>query len=125
MRSLVHRLATQTTATETTAASSFDRPDVLAGAIAVTSFPAYDALGAVADDPDRAALLLTHLIRSLAGYQGRCSSSLFLEGDRCRSRARDRCSRIAASAASGSRALMAAAICWCSTPVVPVCAYGK
>ena len=49
------------------AAPAFDRPDVLAGVLAVTSFPAYDALGAVADDPDRAAPLLTHLVRSLTG----------------------------------------------------------
>ena len=62
MQRLVQRLTT-----ETTTASSFDQPDVLAAVIAVTSFPAYDALAAVADDPDRAALLLTHLIRSLTG----------------------------------------------------------
>jgi AcrR family transcriptional regulator len=62
MQRLVQRLTTQTTT-----ASSFDQPDVLAAVIAVTSFPAYDALAAVADHPDRAALLLTHLIRSLTG----------------------------------------------------------
>ena len=62
MQRLVQRLTSKTTT-----ASSFDQPDVLAGVIAVTLFPAYDALAAVADDPDRAAQLLTHLIRSLTG----------------------------------------------------------
>ena len=62
MQRLVQRLTT-----ETTTASSFDQPEVLAGVIAMTSFPAYDALAAVADNPDRAAQLLTHLIRSLTG----------------------------------------------------------
>jgi hypothetical protein len=64
MQRLVHRLTTEAA---TAASSSFDQSDVLAGVIAMTSFPAYDALGAVADDPDRAALLLNHLIRSLTG----------------------------------------------------------
>jgi AcrR family transcriptional regulator len=58
---------TQRLAVETTPELSLDEADVLAGVMAVTSFPAYDALGAVADDPDRAALLLNHLVRSLTG----------------------------------------------------------
>jgi hypothetical protein len=35
--------------------------------LTVTSFPAYDGLGAVADDPDRAARLIDHLVCSLTG----------------------------------------------------------
>jgi AcrR family transcriptional regulator len=62
MRSLVQRLTA-----ETATPSTFDEADTLAGVIAVTSFPAYDALGAVADRPDHAARLLNHLIRSLTG----------------------------------------------------------
>jgi hypothetical protein len=61
MQRLVERLAAEKPA------SPFDQPDVLAGVIAVTSFPAYDALGAIADHPDRAAALVNHLIRSLTG----------------------------------------------------------
>ena len=57
MQRLIRRLA----------AEKFDEADVLAGVIAVTSFPAYDALGIVADDPDRAARLVNHLVRSLTG----------------------------------------------------------
>ena len=56
MRRLVERLATT---------SSFSRPEVEAGAIALTSFPAYDAWGAAADDPERLAVLISHLIGSL------------------------------------------------------------
>jgi AcrR family transcriptional regulator len=48
-------------------ATPFDQQDVLAGVSAVTSFPTYDALGVLADDPDRAARLITHLVRSLTG----------------------------------------------------------
>ena len=62
MHHLVRRLAAQTTPE-----SSFDQAEVLAGVLAVTSFPAYDALGTVADDPDRATLLLNRLLRSLTG----------------------------------------------------------
>jgi AcrR family transcriptional regulator len=62
MQRLTRRLAA-----ENTAKSSFDEADVLAGVVAVTSFPAYDALGAVADDPDRAARLVDHLVRGLTG----------------------------------------------------------
>ncbi|WP_410791132.1 TetR/AcrR family transcriptional regulator [Kribbella sp. C-35] len=62
MQHLVRRL----TAAATTE-SAVDEADVLAGVIAVTSFPTYDALGAVADDPDRAAVLLNRLVRSLTG----------------------------------------------------------
>jgi AcrR family transcriptional regulator len=40
--------------------------DPLAVAVAVTSFPAYDQLGPLADDPDRAAALIGHLLMSLA-----------------------------------------------------------
>jgi hypothetical protein len=52
---------------ETAPASSFDPAEVLAAALAVTSFPMYDCLGEPADDPDRAARLIDHLVRSLVG----------------------------------------------------------
>ncbi|MEU4195435.1 helix-turn-helix domain-containing protein [Kribbella sp. NPDC026611] len=58
LRHLVRRLTTE---------PPFDQADVLAGVIAVTSFPTYDALGPLADDPARAALLVNHLVRSLTG----------------------------------------------------------
>ncbi|MER7251204.1 TetR/AcrR family transcriptional regulator [Kribbella sp. NPDC000426] len=60
LQSLVRRLAAES-------APSFDEADVVAGVTAVTSFVTYDALGPVADDPDRAAVLLNHLVRSLTG----------------------------------------------------------
>jgi AcrR family transcriptional regulator len=59
-RRLLQRLAA-----ETAPAAPFDQAEVLAGVTAVTSFPTYDALGPVADDPERAARLITHLVRSL------------------------------------------------------------
>ncbi|WP_051451024.1 TetR/AcrR family transcriptional regulator [Actinospica robiniae] len=43
------------------------RDAVLAGMRAVTSFPAYDALGGLADEPDMAARLIIHLLSSLIG----------------------------------------------------------
>ncbi|WUJ70250.1 TetR/AcrR family transcriptional regulator [Kribbella soli] len=58
LQNLVRRLAAES-------APSFDEADVLAGVTAVTSFVTYDALGPIADDPDRAAVLVTHLVRSL------------------------------------------------------------
>jgi hypothetical protein len=61
-RRLLERLADQATA-----AAPLAEPEVLAGVMAVTSFPAYDALGSVADDPERAAALIAHLVRSLTG----------------------------------------------------------
>ena len=63
MQRLVQRLTTEAA----TVPPTFEQGDVLAGVVAVTSFPAYDALGAVADHPDRAAVLLNHLVRSLTG----------------------------------------------------------
>jgi AcrR family transcriptional regulator len=45
----------------------FDRPALLAGVVGVTSFPAYDALGELADDPVAAAELIDHLVVSLTG----------------------------------------------------------
>lgn len=63
MQRLVQRLTTEAA----TVLPAFEQADVLAGVVAVTSFPAYDALGAVADHPDRAAVLLNHLVRSLTG----------------------------------------------------------
>ena len=48
-------------------APSFDLPraDVLAGTIAVTSFPTYDTLGALAENPVRAAELIHRLVVNL------------------------------------------------------------
>jgi AcrR family transcriptional regulator len=48
-----------------TAGTTFPPEDALAAALAVTSFPAYDHLGPLADDPERAARVITHLVRSL------------------------------------------------------------
>jgi AcrR family transcriptional regulator len=45
----------------------FDRPALLAGVVAVTSFPTYDALGELADDPVAAAKVIDHLVVSLTG----------------------------------------------------------
>lgn len=45
----------------------FERPAMLAGVVAVTSFPTYDALGELADDPAAAAELIEHLVISLTG----------------------------------------------------------
>ena len=47
------------------AAATFAPDDVLDTALAVTSFPTYDRLGALADDPERAARMISHLVRSL------------------------------------------------------------
>jgi AcrR family transcriptional regulator len=41
------------------------RADALAGMVAVTSFPAYDGLGAAGDDPDRAAAIVARLVTAL------------------------------------------------------------
>jgi AcrR family transcriptional regulator len=60
MRQLLDRLTA-----ESTGPARLPAADVLAGVVATTSFPAYDALGPVADDPDRAASVLDHLIRGL------------------------------------------------------------
>jgi AcrR family transcriptional regulator len=61
IRQLLYRLA----------AGSVDPPfghrAALAGVIAVTSFPTYDALGTLADSPKRAAELIDHLVASLTG----------------------------------------------------------
>jgi AcrR family transcriptional regulator len=43
------------------------RPHVLAGLVAVTSFPTYDALGSLADDPPAATAVITRLAVSLTG----------------------------------------------------------
>jgi AcrR family transcriptional regulator len=39
--------------------------DAVRGIVAVTSFPAYDRLGALADDPDRAATVVLRMARAL------------------------------------------------------------
>jgi AcrR family transcriptional regulator len=62
LRHLLRRIAE-----ETAAAPAFTPDDVLAAALAVTSFPAYDSLGELADDPERAARLINHLVRGLTG----------------------------------------------------------
>jgi AcrR family transcriptional regulator len=47
--------------------TGFSTSAVLAGVIAVTSFPTYDTLGILADDPAAAAELIDHLVASLTG----------------------------------------------------------
>ncbi|MFD2078339.1 hypothetical protein [Actinopolymorpha cephalotaxi] len=54
-------------AAEKDAEVAIDPVSVLAGVVAVTSFPMYDALGVLADDPARAAGLVEHLVISLTG----------------------------------------------------------
>jgi AcrR family transcriptional regulator len=44
---------------------AFATADLLAAAVAVTSFPTYDRLGHLADNPERAAHVISHLVRSL------------------------------------------------------------
>jgi AcrR family transcriptional regulator len=61
LRHLLRRLAEENAPPATFAAA-----DVLAAAFAVTSFPTYDLLGELADDPDRASGLISHLLRGLA-----------------------------------------------------------
>lgn len=60
LRHLLHRQAG-----ETTQPARFSSRDTLAAALALTSFPTYDSLGETADDPERAAQLINHLVRSL------------------------------------------------------------
>jgi AcrR family transcriptional regulator len=60
LRRLLQRLAD-----ETTQRATFTSGDTLAAAVALTSFPTYDSLGEIADDPERAAQLINHLVRSL------------------------------------------------------------
>jgi AcrR family transcriptional regulator len=47
--------------------TGFSKSAALAGVIAVTSFPTYDTLGILADDPVAAAELVDHLVVSLTG----------------------------------------------------------
>jgi AcrR family transcriptional regulator len=60
LQHLLGRLAAEATPTATFAPS-----DVLATALAITSFATYDRLGALADNPERAANMINHLVRSL------------------------------------------------------------
>jgi hypothetical protein len=62
LRQLLERLAAEAAPTAT-----FAPGDVLAAAVAVTSFPTYDRLGVLADDPGQAARVIDHLVRSLTG----------------------------------------------------------
>jgi AcrR family transcriptional regulator len=65
---LLDRLAAERKATQSSSArASMSRKHVLAGLVAVTSFPAYDALGSLADDPIAAIGVIDHLARSLTG----------------------------------------------------------
>ena len=66
LRDQLERLL-QRLAAEAAPTSTFAFDDVLAATLAVTSFPTYDRLGPLADDPDRAARLIDHLVRSLLG----------------------------------------------------------
>lgn len=52
-------------AAEATPTAPFATGDVLATALAITSFATYDRLGALADNPERAAHMINHLLRSL------------------------------------------------------------
>jgi AcrR family transcriptional regulator len=60
LRRLLRRLAD-----ETAQPARFTSRETLAATLALTSFPSYDSLGAIADDPERAADLINHLVRSL------------------------------------------------------------
>lgn len=65
---LLDRLATERPAAQRSSArAALARSHVLAGLVAVTSFPAYDALGSLADDPRAAAAVIDHLAVSLTG----------------------------------------------------------
>jgi AcrR family transcriptional regulator len=65
---LLDRLAAERPATQSSSArTSMSRMHVLAGLVAVTSFPTYDALGSLADDPIAATAVIDHLARSLTG----------------------------------------------------------
>jgi len=63
---LLDRLAVERSATRLSPAA-LSRPDVLAGLVAVTSFPAYDALGSLADDATAATAVINQLAVSLTG----------------------------------------------------------
>ncbi len=65
---LLERLAAERPPRQSSPArASMTRTHVLAGLVAVTSFPAYDALGSLADDPIAATGVIDHLARSLTG----------------------------------------------------------
>jgi AcrR family transcriptional regulator len=61
IRRLVRRLA------DLPRGSTFGPAVVVAGVVALTSFPTYDGLGPLADDPAGAAALIDHLVASLTG----------------------------------------------------------
>lgn len=60
IRRLVRRLAAPR-------GSTFDPAVVVAGVVALTSFPTYDGLGPLAEHPEQAADLIEHLVVSLTG----------------------------------------------------------
>jgi len=60
LKHLLERLAA-----EAGPAAAFAPGEVLAAALAVTSFPTYDRMGSLADSPERAAHVINHLVRSL------------------------------------------------------------
>jgi AcrR family transcriptional regulator len=62
LQRLLERLAA-----EAAPPATFAPGDVLAAAVAATSFPMYDHLGPLADSPERAAQVIDHLVRSLTG----------------------------------------------------------
>jgi AcrR family transcriptional regulator len=66
---LLHRLADERSARTSSSgrATTMSRPQVLAALVAVTSFPMYDALGSIADNPTAATAVIDHLVRSLTG----------------------------------------------------------
>ncbi len=63
---LLDRLAEERSAPQPSAAA-LSRSDILAGLVAVTSFPAYDALGSLGDDPTAATAVINRLAVSLTG----------------------------------------------------------
>jgi AcrR family transcriptional regulator len=69
LRHLLQRLGD-----EATQQTKLTPDDTLAATLALTSFPTYDSLGALADDPQRAAQLINHLVQSLTTRHGRQDS---------------------------------------------------
>jgi len=64
---LLDRLAEERSVAPPPPREVMPRSHVLAGLVAVTSFPAYDALGSLAEDPTAATAVINHLAVSLTG----------------------------------------------------------
>lgn len=65
LRQLLKRLGDEAFGDEAAQQTRFTSDDTLAATLALTSFPTYDSLGGLADDPQRAAQLINHLVQSL------------------------------------------------------------